>query len=89
MNNQGPIGPEFTEEALNKKFSFSFTRRQLIGLARTLAKVESNVMNPDTLNVCEVVDEIDRTAFRSVTDSDYKKPKTTPTEPLQPEVQVN
>lgn len=89
MNNQGPIGPEFTEEALNAKFSYSFTRRQLISLARALAKVELNVMNKDTLGVCEIVDEIDRTAFQSVTDSDYKKPKTAPTEPLQPEVQVN
>lgn len=83
--NQGPVGPEFTDEALNAKFSFSFTRRQLIGLARALAKVELNAMNPDTLSVSEVVDEIDRTAFRSVTDSDYKKPPTPPA----PEVQVN
>lgn len=85
--NQGPVGPEFTDEALSKQFSFSFTRRQLIGLARALAKVELNAMNPDTLSVSEVVDEIDRTAFRSVTDSDYKKPAT-PTPPA-PEVQVN
>lgn len=87
MNDQRPVGPEFTQEALDKKFSFAFTRRQLISLARALQSVQLQVMNPDTLSVCEVIDEIDRTAFRSVTDSDYKKQP--PTEPLKPEVQVN
>lgn len=92
--NQGPVGPqkEFTEESLNAKFSFSFTRRQLIALARALQTVQMPVMDANALHVCEIIDEIDRIAFKSITSKDYKTPDPTPpptpTQPA-PEVKVN
>ena len=77
MNGQDrPVGPqpEFTEEALNKKFSYSFTRKQLIVLYNTLSPIQLPVADMRTGVLIGVLDEIRRTALQSINDDDYVKP---------------
>lgn len=89
--NQGPVGPDrpFKEESLNKKFSYSFTRKQLIVLANAIAPIQLPVGDPRSTTLFGILDEIRRTALQTITDEDYEKPQTAPTEPLTPEVTVN
>ena len=72
--NQAPVGPEFTEEALNKKFSYSFTRNQLIILYNVLSPVQLPVGDMRSTVLGGVLDEIRRTALQSINDDDYVKP---------------
>lgn len=75
MNPNMPVGNqrELTDEALNKKFSFSFTRKQLLVLLNVTAPIQLPAGEPGTLVVAEVLDEIKRTAF-TLTEKDYKNP---------------
>lgn len=89
--NQGPVGPDqgqaprqFTAKALEAKFSFSFTRGQLLSLSKVFASFQIRAIDPSAKDICDIVDEIDRTAFRSLTDSDYEKPEKPATPPTQP-----
>lgn len=86
--NQGPVGPEFKEESLDKKFSYAFTRRQLIILVNVLRPLQfalNDLRNPILMSI---LTEIERTAIQSITPDDYVKP-TAPTQPLAPDVNVN
>lgn len=84
--NQGPIGPDhgtpqvpqmgrpFTQKALNAKFSFSWSRRQLLSLSKVFSSFQVRPIDPSAKDICDIVDEIDRTAFQGLTDQDYEKP---------------
>lgn len=72
MNPQEPVGPEFKESSLNKKFSYSFTRKQLIVLFNVLAPIQLPIGDMRTATILEVLDEIKRTAIASITENDYK-----------------
>lgn len=94
--NQGAIAPDqgqtpvpqmgrpFTEKALNAKFSFSFTRCQLLSLSKVFSSFQIRPIDPSAKDICDIVDEIDRTAFKSLTESDYEKPAKAATPPIQP-----
>lgn len=88
--NQGPVGPEFKDEALNAKFSYSFSRRQLIILVNVLRPLQLPLGDMRNKVLSDILEEVERTAIQSITDNDYKKPElppTAPTEPLTPELQ--
>lgn len=90
--NQGPIGPEFKEDALNKKFSYAFTRKQLIILVNILRPLQLPLSDLRTGILLGILDEIERTAIQSITPDDYQKqpvPPTAPIEPPTPNVNVN
>jgi hypothetical protein len=89
--NQGPIGPEFKEEALNAKFSYSFTRKQLIILVNALRPLQIPLGDIRNGVLLEILGEIERTAIQSITNNDYKKPEPPPTQPLPeaPKVETN
>lgn len=79
MNPNSPQ-PEFTEKALDAKFSFSFSRKQLIILVNVLRPLELKLGDIRGRVLLEVLDEIERTAIQSITPDDYIKPETlTPT----------
>lgn len=82
--NQGPVGPEFKEEALNAKFSYSFTRKQLIILVNALRPIQLPLGDMRNKILIEILEEIERTAIQSITESDYKKVETVP-----PAIQTN
>jgi hypothetical protein len=84
--NDRPIGPEFKDEALNAKFSYSFTRRQLIILVNALRPIQLPLGDMRNGVLLEILGEIERTAIQSITESDYKP---LPTETLKSEVQTN
>lgn len=96
-NNQGPLGPDqgqipnrrFTQKALAAKFSFSFTRGQLLSLSRVFSAFEIRPIDPAAKDICDIVDEIDRTAFRALTDTDYEKPPEPDTSVSTNNVKVN
>lgn len=77
---------QFTEEALNKKFSYSFTRKQLIVLVNVLRPIQLPISDVRSRVLIEVLDEIERTAIQSITPDDYKKPEN---ESTTDEVAVN
>ena len=72
--NQPPLGsqPEFTDEALNKKFSYSFSRKQLIVLVNTLTPIQLPVGDLRSKILREILEEVQLTAIQSLTESDYK-----------------
>jgi len=83
MNPNSPAPDrEFTDEALNAKFSYSFTRKQLIVLMNTLAPIQLPVGDMRTQVLTEVIDEIRRTAMQ-FTDKDYKPAETLGQSPIQ------
>lgn len=90
--NQGPQGPvqqtvkPFTKKALEARFSFSFTRQQLVVMTNILASQNFAVGDPRTKVLVPVLDEIDRTAFSSITASDYEQEVSIP---VQEAVKVN
>lgn len=91
--NDRPVGPnapiqpsrEFTDKALEAKFSYSFTRRQIILLVGILRQQTFALGSPQRLYVGQVLDEFENTAIQSLTDSDYKTVK----EDATPAVNVN
>lgn len=90
--NQGPVGPEFKEESLNAKFSYSFNRKQLIILVNALRPIQLPLGDMRTKVLGEILEEIERTAIQSITENDYVKPASpipAPTEELKPELQTN
>lgn len=97
MNPTQPIGPEnggnqkeFTDKALNAKFSYSFTRQQAICIFNLLSSIQLTLGDFRTLVAAEIVDEIKRTAIQSITEDDYKKPEPPRLPPAQtPPVTVN
>lgn len=76
----GPQQPprEFTEEALGKKFSYSFTRGQLIMLVNVLRPIQLPIGDLRNKVLVEVLDEIERTAIQSIGEDDYVKPPKAP-----------
>lgn len=66
---------EFTKEALEKKFSFAFTRGQLIMLVNVLRPIQLPIGDLRNKILVEVLDQIERTAIQSITDDDYVKPE--------------
>jgi hypothetical protein len=85
---QGPVGPqpEFKDEALNAKFSYSFTRKQLIVLVNVLRPIQLPLGDMRNSVLLEMLGEIERTAIQSITENDYRKPE----QPAAtPEVQTN
>jgi hypothetical protein len=89
--NESPVGPqqEFTDEALNAKFSYSFTRKQLIVLINTLSPIQLPVGDLRAQILIEVLDEIKRTAIQGLTSKDYKQPEKSPAEAPIEDVVVN
>ena len=92
MDNTKPIGPNsqdkaFTQKALETKFSYSFTRKQLVSLVGVLGGVQLHLGDARTLGVCQILDEVNRTAIQSLTNDDYEAPQ--PAIPETPEVQTN
>lgn len=89
--NQPPVGPEFKEEALNAKFSYSFTRKQLIVLVNVLRPMQFPLNDMRGKILIEFLEEIERTAIQSITSNDYKKPEPPASEslPTTPPVTVN
>ncbi len=83
--NDAPIGPEFKESSLNKKFSYSFSRKQLIILVNALRPIQLPLGDIRTGVLLDMLGEIERTAIQSITEDDYKKPETTNhlTKPVQ------
>lgn len=84
----GPVGPEFKTEALEKKFSYSFSRKQLIILVNALRPMQLPLHDLRTRTLLEILDEIERTAIQSITPDDYEKPDQ-PAAPVTPAVQTN
>ena len=81
MNNQQPVGNnskvEFTQKALDAKFSFSFTRAQLIILFNVLNSLQLKLGDLDTMGMQAlngIRAEIKRAAITSITASDYVNP---------------
>lgn len=74
MNPEVPVGPEFKEESLNAKFSYSFTRKQLIILVNTLRPISLPLGDMRNGVLLEILGEIERTAIQSITQNDYKVP---------------
>ena len=71
-----PVGPEFKEEALNAKFSYSWTRKQLIILVNALRPLQLPLGDMRNGVLLEILGEIERTAIQSITPDDYEKPLT-------------
>jgi|SRR5579864_700213 len=95
MNPQTPVGngnPKdsifFTEKALAAKFSFSFTRKQLVILKNVLSPIQFPLADLRNKVLGEMLDEIDKAAFNSITDSDLVQPENMPTAPLPPVNQI-
>lgn len=88
--NQGPVGPEkeFKDEALDKKFSYSFTRRELIVLLNVLRPIQLPVGDLRTKILLPLIEEIEKTAIQSITNDDYKQPAQPATEPID-SIKVN
>lgn len=86
--NQGPVGqqpqPEFKEESLNKKFSYSWTRKELIVLVNALRPIQLPLGDLRNKVLLGILEEIERTAIQSITPDDYEQP-----EKETPSVQVN
>jgi hypothetical protein len=74
--------PEFTEESLNKKFSYSFSRKQLIILVNALRPIQLPVGDLRSKVLREILEEVELTAIQSITSSDYVQP--TPEVPVTP-----
>ena len=78
MNPNQPVGKqapmEFTDKALDTKFSYSFTRKQLIVLVNNLRPLQFPISDLRSRIAAEILDEIERTAIQSITESDYKQP---------------
>ncbi len=93
MENQPPVGnqPEFTQKALDAKFSFSFTRKQLIVLFNVLNNLQLKLGDLDSLGM-EVLNgirlEVKRSAINSITADDYVKQTNHVVEPKE-KVQTN
>ncbi len=88
MQPQGPVGqqpqPEFTQKALKAKFSYSFTRAQLIILVNALRPIQLPISDMRAHILIEILGEIERTAIQSITASDYKSNTTIQSEkPLE------
>lgn len=76
QSNQPPQ-PEFTQKALDTKFSYAWTRKHCIILFNVLNSLQMKLGDLDTLgmNVLnEIRTEIQRTAIQSITPDDYVKP---------------
>lgn len=83
--------PEFTEESLNKKFSYSFTRKQLIVLVNALRPIQLPIGDLRSKVLREILEEVEATAIQSITSSDYiQLPLSTPETPVDTtEVKTN
>lgn len=79
---QGPQ-PEFTQKALDAKFSFSFTRKQLIVLVNALRPIQLPLGDMRNRVLLEMLEEVERTAIQSITQDDYIKPETPPVEKVK------
>ena len=94
-NSKGPIGPQpqFKEDSLNKKFSYSFTRRQLIILVNALRPIQLPLGDMRNRVLLDILDEVERTAIQSISADDYETPTTQQPQPAptedKPEVQIN
>lgn len=64
---------ELTEDALNKKFSFSFTRGEIMALRAPMIRFWNQFGLGDVRMFIQILDKLD-VAF-ALTDSDYKKPE--------------
>ena len=91
MNPQTPVGngnPKdqvfFTEKALAAKFSFSFTRKQLVILKNVLSPIQFPLADLRNKVLGAMLDEIDAAAFNSIVDSDLVQPENVPTAPIAP-----
>lgn len=78
VGNQPPV--EFTQKALDTKFSYSFTRKQCIILVNALRPIELPIADLRSKVLREILEEIELTAIQSITPDDYEKPTTKPTE---------
>lgn len=88
MNPNSTPQPEFKEKALNAKFSYSFTRKQLIVLVNALRPIQLPLGDLRNRVLLDILDEIERTAIQSITPNDYDAP-VDPGKPLEPEVKTN
>lgn len=70
--NSTPPQPEFTQKALDAKFTFSFSRKQLIILVNALRPIQLPVSDLRTRVLIEILDEVERTAIQSITPDDYE-----------------
>jgi len=84
MQPQSPVGQppqgnkEVKEEALNAKFSYSFTRRECIILVSIIRGVQMQLGDIRAKVLVNILDELERTAIQSVTESDYVIPPKQP-----------
>lgn len=87
---QGQVSPqqEFKPDALSAKFSYSFTRKQLIILVNALRPIQLPISDLRTRVLIEILDEIERTAIQSITNSDYE-PLPKIVNPAEPQVQTS
>lgn len=65
---------EFTESALNAKFSYSFTRRECIILVNIIRGAQMQLGDMRAKVLVNILDEIERTAIQSITENDYIQP---------------
>jgi hypothetical protein len=66
---------EFTDKCLNAKFSFSFTRKQLIVLVNSLRPIQLPVGDIRSHVLWEILEEVEARAIQSITEADYKIPE--------------
>jgi len=76
------VGKTFTKKALETKFSFNWTRQQLVVLVNMISGQQMQLGDPRARILAPLLDEIDRTAFNALTDSDYEQPE----KPANPQI---
>lgn len=77
MQPNAPVGApqkEFTNEALEKKFSYAFTRRECIILVNVLRGQQFQLGDMRNKILLNILDEIELTAIQSITNDDYIQP---------------
>ena len=84
--NQGPLGPgapasqgrDFTQKALDAKFSYAFKRNQIILLVAVLRQQRFPLGSFENKELGAMLEEFERTAIQSITDGDYEPLPTPP-----------
>ena len=69
-----PPNREFKEEALNAKFSYSFTRRECIILVNIIRGAQMQLGDMRAKVLVDILSELERTAITSISESDYVAP---------------
>lgn len=93
MDNHTPVGNqpqlEFTQKALDAKFSYSFSRKQLIVLVNALRPIQLPIGDLRSRVLREILEEVEDTAISSISPNDYVQPESTGTVPEANGVSTN